>query len=146
MVGWRHGVHVHISGQKKQFPDKANRFTLYMYITVMWQCHIITLQTYEITDGQVVRAGVSVTWNVLSWSGGHERTPLRLNLWWVVLFCPKSYLNQKLKYYQFWNDDNYHIYPSYPMLRTSALMLSNHHEVREAWCTLSHSAVTSNHF
>ena len=24
------------------------------------------------TDGQVVKAGVSVTWNVLSWSGGHE--------------------------------------------------------------------------
>ena len=26
----------------------------------------------EVTDGRVVRAGVSVTWNVLSWSGGYE--------------------------------------------------------------------------
>ena len=26
----------------------------------------------EVTDGRVVRAGVSETWNVLSWSGGHE--------------------------------------------------------------------------
>ena len=25
-----------------------------------------------VTDGRVVRAGISVTWNVLSWSGGHE--------------------------------------------------------------------------
>ena len=29
----------------------------------------------EVTDGQVVRAGVLVTWNVLSWSGGHEFKP-----------------------------------------------------------------------
>ena len=26
----------------------------------------------EATEGRVVRAGISVTWNVLSWSGGHE--------------------------------------------------------------------------
>ena len=26
----------------------------------------------HVANGQVVRAGVSVTWNVLSWSGGHE--------------------------------------------------------------------------
>ena len=29
----------------------------------------------EVTDDQVVRAGISVTWNVLSWSGGHEFEP-----------------------------------------------------------------------
>ena len=29
----------------------------------------------ELTDGQVVRAGISVIWNVLSWSGGHEFEP-----------------------------------------------------------------------
>ena len=26
----------------------------------------------RVTDGRVIRAGVSVTWNVLSWSEGHE--------------------------------------------------------------------------
>ena len=26
---------------------------------------------FKVTDGQVVRTGSSVTWNVLSWSGGH---------------------------------------------------------------------------
>ena len=30
---------------------------------------------YGVTDGLVVIAGVSVTWNVLSWSGGHEFKP-----------------------------------------------------------------------
>ena len=39
---------------------------------------------YEVTDGQVVRAGVSVTWNVLSWSGGHEFEP-RSSLGCIVL-------------------------------------------------------------
>ena len=29
----------------------------------------------EVTGGLVVRAGVSVTWTVLSWSGGHEFEP-----------------------------------------------------------------------
>ena len=29
----------------------------------------------EVTEGRVVRAGISVTWNVLSWSGGHEFEP-----------------------------------------------------------------------
>ena len=30
---------------------------------------------WEVTDGRVVRAGISVTWNVMSWSGGHEFKP-----------------------------------------------------------------------
>ena len=30
----------------------------------------------EITDGWVVSMGISVTWNVLSWPGGHEFVPL----------------------------------------------------------------------
>ena len=29
----------------------------------------------EVTDGQMVKAGASMTWNVLSWSGGHELKP-----------------------------------------------------------------------
>ena len=48
----------------------------------------------SVTDGQVVRAGVSVTWNVLSWSGGHEFEPQSGGTWGAWYFCPKSYLNQ----------------------------------------------------
>ena len=48
----------------------------------------------EITDGQVVRAGVSVTWNVLSWSWGHEFEPWSGRTWCAWYFCPKLYLNQ----------------------------------------------------
>ena len=52
----------------------------------------------EATDGQVVRAGVSVTWNVLSWSGGHEFEPRSGRTWGAWYFCPKSYLNQNIEY------------------------------------------------
>ena len=56
----------------------------------------------NITDGQVVRAGVSVTCNVLSWSEGHEfDPPVRWNLGCVVLLS-KSYLIQKLVRYLLW--------------------------------------------
>ena len=48
-----------------------------------------------VTDGLVVRAGVSVTWNVLSWSGGHEFEPWSGRTWDAWYFCPKLYLNQK---------------------------------------------------
>ena len=47
-----------------------------------------------VTDGQVVRAGVSVTWNVLSWPGRHEIEPWLGRIWGAWHFCPKSYLNQ----------------------------------------------------
>ena len=43
----------------------------------------------------MVRAGVSVTWNVLSWSGGHEFEPRSGWTWDALYFCLKSYLNQK---------------------------------------------------
>ena len=33
------------------------------------------------TDGRVVRAGVSVTWNVLSWSRGHKLEPRSGRTW-----------------------------------------------------------------
>ena len=36
---------------------------------------------WGVTDGRVVRAGVSVTWNVLSQSGGHEFEPRSVDLW-----------------------------------------------------------------
>ena len=48
----------------------------------------------EVTDGLVVRAGVSVTWNVVSWSGGHEFEPQSGRTWGAWYFCPKWYLNQ----------------------------------------------------
>ena len=60
---------------------------------IMWQ-HISFL---EVTDGLVVITGVSVTWNVLSWSGGHEFKPQSGWTWGAWYFCPKSYLIQKLK-------------------------------------------------
>ena len=45
-----------------------------------------TGQAIEVTDGLVVRAGVSMTWTVLSWSGDHEfETPVRSNLGCVAL-------------------------------------------------------------
>ena len=38
---------------------------------------------------------VSVTWNVLSWSGGREFEPRLGRTWGAWYFCPKSYLHQK---------------------------------------------------
>ena len=35
----------------------------------------------EVTNGGVVRAGISVTWNVLSWAGGHEFEPWLGRTW-----------------------------------------------------------------
>ena len=34
----------------------------------------------EVTYGQVVRAGILLTWNILSWSGGHEFEPWSVEL------------------------------------------------------------------
>ena len=45
-------------------------------------------------------AGVSVTWNVLSWSGGHEFKPQLGWTWGAWYFCPKSYLNQTYIWYK----------------------------------------------
>ena len=34
---------------------------------IVWYCNVLDyVGTAEVTDGQVIRAGVSVTWNVLS--------------------------------------------------------------------------------
>ena len=41
----------------------------------------------EVIDGLVVRAGVSVTCNVLSWSGGHEFEPWLGWTWGAWYFC-----------------------------------------------------------
>ena len=48
----------------------------------------------EVTDGRVVRKGISVTRNVFSWSGGYEFEPWSDQMRDVLYFCPKSYLNQ----------------------------------------------------
>ena len=70
------------------FTDICNVLSLYMdtylYINT-------TLDKYKVTDGLVVIAGVSVTWNVLSWSGGHEFKPRLGWIWGAWYFCPKSY-------------------------------------------------------
>ena len=49
---------------------------------------------YEVTDGRVVITGVSVTWNILSWSAGHEFKPRPGWTCGAWYFCPKSHLNQ----------------------------------------------------
>ena len=54
----------------------------------MWMC--VYLGVGYVTDGWVVRAGISVTWNVLLWSGGHEfelRSGRFLGAW---CFCPSD--------------------------------------------------------
>ena len=49
-----------------------------------WKIFIIesvSMTNLGVADGRVVRAGVSVTWNVMSWSGVHEFEP-RLGRTW----------------------------------------------------------------
>ena len=68
-------------------------------LSVAWSdISVISRQRFSswasVADGRVVRAGISVTWNVLSWSRGHEFEQ-RLGRTWVVwYFCPESHLNQ----------------------------------------------------
>ena len=50
----------------------AFEITSDLYDNVAVQCCTFL---FWVTDGQVVRADVSVTWNVVSWSGGHEFEP-----------------------------------------------------------------------
>ena len=50
-------------------------------------CHS-TIVHYEATDGQVVRAGVLVTRNVLSWSGGHEFESQSGRTWGCTVLLP----------------------------------------------------------
>ena len=57
--------------------------------------HSDSLSNLAVTDGLVARAGVSVTWTVLSWSGCHEFEPRSGRTWGARYLCPKSYLNQK---------------------------------------------------
>ena len=62
----------------------------------------------EVIDGRVVRVGTSVTWNVLSWAGGHKCTPQSDWIWGASYFCSKSHLNQKFL----------HCYPDCPSCLT----------------------------
>ena len=56
---------------------------------------MVTNNINEVTDGV---AGVSVTWNVRSWSRGHEFKPRLGWTWGAWYFCPKSYLYQTYVY------------------------------------------------
>ena len=58
---------------------------------ILWQ-----YISFQVTDGRVVRAGISVTWDILSCSGGHEFEPRSDRTWGAWYICPKSYLNQTL--------------------------------------------------
>ena len=58
---------------------------------------------YQIVFALDFKAGVSVTWNVLSWSGGHEFEPRSGRTWGAWYFCPKSYLDQT---YLYWCPDS----------------------------------------
>ena len=80
----------------------------------------------EVTDGQVVRAGVSVTWTVLSWSGGHEFDPRAGRTWGAWYFCPKSYLNQ----HNILQEDNFDIVYSNVNGYTCVFLLNNKLHVR----------------
>ena len=60
--------------RRLQLQLKASKYVKDLYC-VIWWC--------EVTDGQVVRAGISVTSNVLSWSGG--QFPIRLRLGCIVV-------------------------------------------------------------
>ena len=56
---------------------------------------VVNAMHVEVNDGLVVRAGVSVTWSVLSWSGGHEFEPQLDRTWGAWYLCPKLYLNKR---------------------------------------------------
>ena len=63
-------------------PGDPTSITLYLSIILsirirsgLLAFYVLYMCDCEVTDGQVVRAGVSVTWNVLSWFGGREFEP-----------------------------------------------------------------------
>ena len=70
------------------------------FIQVNMDQSLLNCSVYKVPDGRVVRAGVwdhvSVTWNVLSWSRGHEFEPRSGRTCGAWYFCPKSYLNQNI--------------------------------------------------
>ena len=88
-----------------------------------------TRMSWEITDGWVVRAGVSVTGNVLSWSGGHEFEPDQVELGGcsTSVLSRTVYLNQNLSLL-FWNKNKEKKEDKLPTVRTF---------FRRTSCTLS---------
>ena len=93
----------------------------------------------EVTDGLVVRAGVSVTWTVLSWSGGQSHwwpsgysrrfsymtCTVMIRSWGAWYFCPKSYLHQKYQTMK-WGVHLVIIYYSYLTTAYQLLILLYH--------------------
>ena len=65
----------------------VEHFTIYVILghnlnssdlTCFWKDRI---SGYKVTDGRMVRAGVSVTWSVLSWPGGRKFEPRSGRTW-----------------------------------------------------------------
>ena len=62
----------------------------------------------DVTDCQVVRVGVSVTWSVLSWSGGHEFASLSSELGLRSISVQSHTLTKlTLKVLNFWKFTSY---------------------------------------
>ena len=61
-------------------------------LLLMWE-----YVSFKVTDGRVVRASVSVTWNMLSWSGGHVFKLQSGQIWGAYYFLSKLCLNKKYK-------------------------------------------------
>ena len=82
-------MHLKVQEQLGNYCIESIIVSIYAMVDIIsWDCIIFI-------DVQVVRAGISrsVTWNVLSWSGGHEFEPR-----WVTIGVhnsSKSYLSQK---------------------------------------------------
>ena len=64
---------VDVRVQLKTFCACTNAIVLQLLtIPFPWENAWLRMWMGEVTDGLMVRAGISVTWTVLSWSGGHE--------------------------------------------------------------------------
>ena len=57
------------------FSLKSSQGVLFSQIIFLLSITEMSNMVWIVTDFWVVRAGVSVTWNVLSWSGSHEFEP-----------------------------------------------------------------------
>ena len=90
----------------------------------------------EVTDGKVVRAGVSVKRNLLSWSAGHELEPQSNRTWGVWYFCLSCTFTQKIRHVYALN--LWTLYTS-PMGYIGARVHSTLHSYsasRDKWCTV----------
>ena len=81
-------------GTQYEAPKLLSHTHTHMPLVIVWQIMLI-LQPRSQQNCLLVQGWcVSVTWNVLSWAGGHEFEPRSGRTWGAWYFCPKSYLNQ----------------------------------------------------